>query len=73
MDAVRRIGPSVVVVHAQLPVSDVSQVGDLPRLRPSPLVLLGGPGWDGMATPGGVERASDLATAVHRIERAVGL
>ncbi|MGF1647720.1 MAG: MerR family transcriptional regulator [Kineosporiaceae bacterium] len=71
--AVRRIGPSVVVVYAHLPVSDVAQVDDLPRLRPSPLVLLGGPGWDRAATPGGVERVADLRTAVERIERAVGL
>jgi DNA-binding transcriptional MerR regulator len=70
--AVRRIGPSVVVVHAQLPGSDAAQVGDLPRLRPSPLVLLGGPGWGGTAAPGGVELASDLFTTVERIEFAVG-
>jgi hypothetical protein len=71
--AVRRVGPSVVFVYAHLPVSDVTQVADLPRLRPSPLVLLGGPGWNGVATPGGVERVGDLPGAVERIERAVGL
>jgi DNA-binding transcriptional MerR regulator len=71
--AVRRVGPSVVVVYAHLTVDDVTQIGELPRLRPAPLVLLGGPGWAGVATPGGVERVADLATAVERIERAVGL
>ena len=71
--AVRRVGPSVVFVYAHLPVSDVTQVADLPRLRPSPLVLLGGPGWNGIPTPGGVERVADLPASVERIERAVGL
>lgn len=71
--AVRRVGPSVVFVYAHLPVSDVTQVADLPRLRPSPLVLLGGPGWNGVPTPGGVERVADLPASVERIERAVGL
>ena len=71
--AVWRIGPSVVLVYAHLPVADVSQVSGLPRLRPSPLVLLGGPGWDGTPTPAGVERVADLTAAIERIERAVGL
>ncbi|MGF1663921.1 MAG: MerR family transcriptional regulator [Kineosporiaceae bacterium] len=70
--AVRRIGPSAVVVHADAPVPDAAQVGDLPRLRPSPLVLLTGPGWDPPAIPGGVEHETDLVTALRRIERAVG-
>jgi DNA-binding transcriptional MerR regulator len=70
--AVRRVGPSVVLVYAHLPVGDVSQVTDLPRLRPAPLLLLGGPGWDGVATPAGAERVTDLPGTVQRIERALG-
>lgn len=71
--AVRRVGPSVVLVYAHLPVTDVAQIADLPRLRPAPLVLLGGPGWDGVATPAGAERVNDLLGTVSRVERALGL
>ncbi len=42
--AVRRSGPAVVFVYAHLKVREPEQLDDLPRLRPSPLLLLGGPG-----------------------------
>jgi len=70
--AVRRIGPAVVFVYAQLDVDDNRSVVELPRMRPAPLVLLGGPGWNATVTPAGAERAADLGTAVTRIERALG-
>lgn len=70
--AVRRIGPAVVFIYAHLEVADTGSVADLPKLRPAPLVLLGGPGWAGVATPAGAERAPDLGGSVARIERALG-
>ncbi len=70
--AVRRSGPAVVFVYAYLAVREPEQLDDLPRLRPSPLLLLGGPGWNGVDTPPGVERVDDLTQATDRITAAVG-
>jgi len=70
--AVRRIGPAVVFVYAHVDVEDNRSVVDIPRLRPAPLVLLGGPGWSAAATPAGAERSPDLRGSVARIERALG-
>jgi DNA-binding transcriptional MerR regulator len=44
--AVRRIGPALVFLYARMPVGDVSVLGALPRQRPAPRLLLGGPGWE---------------------------
>lgn len=70
--AVRRSGPAVVFVYAHLIVGDPEQLDGLPRLRPSPLLLLGGPGWDGVDTPPGAERVHTLTQAAERIVTAVG-
>jgi endonuclease/exonuclease/phosphatase family metal-dependent hydrolase len=70
--AVRRSGPAVVFVYAHLSVLEPEQLKELPRLRPSPLLLLGGPGWNGIDTPPGVERVHDLTQATERITAAVG-
>lgn len=70
--AVRRSGPAVVFIYAHLKVQDPEQLDELPRLRPSPLLLLGGPGWNGVDTPPGVERVDDLTQATERVAAAVG-
>ena len=70
--AVRRSGPAVVFVYAHLKVQDPEQLDELPRLRPSPLLLLGGPGWNGVDTPPGAERVDDLTQATERGAAAVG-
>lgn len=70
--AVRRSGPAVVFVYAHLRVREPEQLHELPRLRPSPLLLLGGPGWNGVDTPPGAERVDDLTAATERIAAAVG-
>lgn len=70
--AIRRSGPAVVFVYAHMRVEDPTQLDELPRLRPSPLLLLGGPGWDGVGTPPGAERVDDLGQATERIASAVG-
>lgn len=67
-DAVRRLGPGVVFVWSQLTATaDVSAVGQLPRLRPAPVVLLGGAGWAGEVPPTGVSITDSLEDAVARI------
>ncbi|MGJ7440146.1 MerR family transcriptional regulator [Aquipuribacter sp. MA13-6] len=71
--AIRRSGPAVVFVYAHLRVADPEQLDGLPRLRPSPLILLGGPGWSGVDTPPGAERVDDLGGATARIASAVGV
>ena len=70
--AVHRLGPAAVVVWSQTPeTGDAAQVAGLPRFRPMPAVLLGGPGWHG-ALPAGVERVGDLTGAVARVAHALG-
>lgn len=43
--AVRRCGPAVVIVWATVPGLSVDALSRLRGIRPSPLVLAGGPGW----------------------------
>ena len=71
-EAVRRTGPAAVMVWAQMPRSaDVSRLAGLPNYRPTPAILIGGPGWYG-EVPAGVHRVESLEEAVGRIHRAVG-
>jgi transposase-like protein len=71
--AIRRTGPSAVLVWAYLPTERGAQsLAELPALRPAPVVLAAGPGW-GPTLPVGVGRASDLVDAVARIAQAVGV
>ncbi len=70
--AIRRTGPSAVLVWSYVsPTGRLDVLGDLPTLRPAPVVLAGGPGWHG-EVPEGVARTSDLVDAVTRISHAVG-
>ena len=65
--AIRRTGPSVVLVWSSLESSDPAHGLDaLPSLRPAPMVLAAGPGW-GEHLPHGVVRVTDLVDAVTRI------
>lgn len=70
--AVRRTGPVAVFVFAQLPVDDPAQLDELPRLRPHPRLLLGGPGWPEGEQPCAGERLGSLQAAVGRIVEVVG-
>ncbi len=67
-DAVVRIGPPVVFLWAQLPGARAPR---LPTVRPTPTLVLGGPGWDAMATD--AQRVDDLASAVGAVRLAMGL
>jgi len=71
-EAVRRTGPAAVLVWAQIPRSaDASRLAGLPNYRPTPAILVGGPGWYG-DLPAGVDRVDSLEGAVSRIQHAVG-
>ena len=71
-EAVRRTGPAAVLVWAQVPRSaDVSRLAGLPNYRPTPTILVGGPGWYG-DLPAGIDRVDSLESAVSRIQHALG-
>jgi MerR family transcriptional regulator, light-induced transcriptional regulator len=71
--AVRRLGPGAVLVYAAMPVQDAEQIAALPRMRPAPRLLVGGPGWDGVDLPAGLDavRVDSVAEAVREVETAV--
>lgn len=71
--AVRRTGPAVVLVWAQLPRhADPRLLEGLPVLRPPVTVLAGGAGWRGQRLPARVTYVTDLASAVTLVFRAIG-
>ncbi|HET7900049.1 MAG TPA: MerR family transcriptional regulator [Candidatus Nanopelagicales bacterium] len=71
--AIRRTGPAVVLVWSTMPAFDgCGCLADLPAVRPAPLVLAAGPGWDA-ALPSGVARVDDLVGTLTRICGAVGV
>jgi DNA-binding transcriptional MerR regulator len=68
--AVRRLGPVAVLVWAQSgALTDLRAA--VPPIRPAPLVLVGGPGWDGVDLPDDVAHPGDLVEAVTQIGHAV--
>jgi hypothetical protein len=71
--AVRRTGPAVLFVWAQLARhADVRVLDGLPLLRPPVVVLAGGTGWRGRRLPARVTYVPDLPGAVGLVARAVG-
>jgi MerR family transcriptional regulator, light-induced transcriptional regulator len=71
--AVRRTGPAVLLLWAQLPrYADVRVLDDLPVLRPPVAVLAGGAGWRGRRLPARVTYVTELGSAVDLVARAVG-
>jgi hypothetical protein len=69
--AVRRTGPSAVVVYAQMPGADASSVEQLRRQRPAPRVVLGGPGWVTSTIPSSARVVGSLAEALDEVLLAV--
>jgi DNA-binding transcriptional MerR regulator len=70
--AIRRTGPSVVLVWSYIGEPGAGEkLGELPALRPAPVVLAAGPGWG--ALPDGVAHVTDLVDAVARVSRAIGV
>ncbi|HKG49633.1 MAG TPA: cobalamin B12-binding domain-containing protein [Actinomycetales bacterium] len=68
--AVRRSGPAVVLLYAAMPVVSVEVLRDLTRVRPSPRVLVGGPGWPADLPPS-ISRMAGITQAVDAILDAV--
>lgn len=71
--AVRRTGPGVVVLWSHLPgPPGESHLPVLPDLRPAPLLLLAGPGWNDLDRAR-VRHLGDLTEAVAAVAGAVGV
>ena len=68
--AVRRSGPGVVFIFATMPVGSIDDLSQLTRVRPSPQVIVGGPGWP-RDLPPAVRRLQSLQQAVDVILAAV--
>jgi methanogenic corrinoid protein MtbC1 len=71
--AVRRTGPALVFMYARMAVLDVQVLDLLPRQRPAPRLVVGGPGWSGRQLPPLVSSAANLDEAVELIVEGVGL
>jgi hypothetical protein len=71
--AVRRTGPALVFLYARMAVLDVQVLDLLPRQRPAPRLVVGGPGWAGRQLPPLVSATGDLDEAVERIVESVDL
>lgn len=70
---VKRTAPPAVFLWAQLPKNaDPVFFRELPAVRPSPRIVIGGPGWNREECVG-VAVVEDLSQACLEIERAVGL
>jgi DNA-binding transcriptional MerR regulator len=68
VDAAQRLGPPVIFLWSQM---HATTVPDLPRMRPAPQILVGGPGW--AEIPDGVGQTEDLPDAVGAVRAAMGL
>jgi MerR family transcriptional regulator, light-induced transcriptional regulator len=71
--AVRRTGPAVVFLYARMAVLDVQVLDLLPRQRPAPRVVVGGPGWGDRALPPLVSVVGGLEEAVEHVLESVDL
>ena len=71
--AVRRVGPAAVLVYASMAVPDASQLLVLPRIRPAPRLIVGGPGWEDVEMPEGLDvvRVGSLSEAVAAVQGTV--
>ena len=67
--AVRRVGPSAVMVWARIPGADPDGLAGIGNQRPPTQVWTAGPGWVGCA-PAGVRHVDDLAEAVAGLSAA---
>jgi hypothetical protein len=73
ISAVRKTGPAAVLVWSQMSNTGNPQVlSELPKLRPTPLVIAAGPGWQN-ELPTDVVRSRSMADALNRISAAAGL
>jgi len=69
---VKKSAPPAVFLWAQLAKNGKSEVvGDIPKIRPAPRIILGGPGWH-KSSRKSVVRVDCLDSAIMEITRAVG-
>ena len=66
--AIRQSGPAAVFIWSQMGECDLGELIQLPRCRPKVEVVVGGPGWRGIA-PSGVEISSSLADACETLHQ----
>jgi len=72
-EVVRRSAPPAIFLWAQLPENADSEIlQQLPVVRPTPRIILGGPGWAAKSVSGAVI-THDLASACREISYALGL
>jgi DNA-binding transcriptional MerR regulator len=71
--AVRRCGPAAVFLYARLAVGDVEVLDLIPRQRPAPRLVLGGPGWGDRELPPQARAVTTLGDAVDTLVESVGL
>ena len=72
-EVVRRSAPAAIFLWAQLPENAlIAKMATLPVVRPTPQIILGGPGWEGTEWEGAVF-APDLIAACDEISQALGL
>lgn len=71
--AVRRSGPAAVFLYARLATHDVDVLDSVPRQRPAPRLVVGGPGWHGGDLPSSAVHVTTLVEAVDEIVNAVHL
>lgn len=72
VSAVKKTGPAAVLVWSQM--TDLLAIGslaELPKLRPTPLVIAAGPGWQ-EPLPTDIKRSRSMADALNLISGAVG-
>lgn len=73
VSAIRKTGPAAVLVWSQISTTGKSStLAELPILRPSPLVIAAGPGWQDHL-PEGVMRSRNMTDALNQISAAAGL
>ncbi len=71
--AVRRSGPVAVFLYAHLATHEVAVLHEVPRQRPAPRLIVGGPGWCAADLPGCAAHVGSLADAVEEVLAAVDL
>ncbi len=71
--AVRRSGPAAVFLYARLATHDVEVLDAIPRQRPAPRLIVGGPGWRCGELPPPAVQVGSLVDAVDEVRAAVHL
>lgn len=72
LSAIKRLAPAAVLIWGQVPVKAIpAEFENLINARPTPLLLMAGPGWPDKL-PQGFKRAGDLSSTITAICNAVG-